>query len=68
MAAAVPRSWRSRSWPMLIGDDLMAMRLHQAFKWRVIAHLERNEGWSMNANSVRIVAHRLARERWRQAR
>jgi hypothetical protein len=51
-----------------LGDDQLALRLHQPFKWRVIAKLERDADWKMTGDAVRFVAHKLARERWRQAR
>jgi hypothetical protein len=44
-----------------LGDDERAVRLHQAFKARVVSRLPR-EGWTLLAQDVRSVAGELERE------
>jgi hypothetical protein len=44
-----------------LGDDERAVRLHQAFKGKVVAGLPR-EGWTLLVEEVRSVADELERE------
>jgi Family of unknown function (DUF6166) len=37
----------------VLGDDRMALRLHQNFKWDVIARLERDQDWTITEQDVR---------------
>lgn len=46
----------------VLGDDAEAVRLHQDFKWAVVAKLPR-EGWTLDSDQVRVVAFRLAAEK-----
>lgn len=46
-----------------LGDDKLAVRLHQLFKWRIVARLERDDDWHMVGDLVRILAADLEAER-----
>src|SRR6516162_11027293 len=39
-----------------LGDDARAVRLHQRFKWEIVARLERDEEWELSVADVREVA------------
>jgi hypothetical protein len=45
----------------VIGDDEVALRLHQKFKWKVISRLS-DEHWFMDADLVRAIAADLMAE------
>lgn len=46
-----------------LGDDERAVRLHQSFKWAVIAKLERDADFEITASDVDAWLAELARER-----
>lgn len=45
-----------------LGNDLRALRIHQDFKFRVIAGLDQDREWFISADMVRQVAEEIERE------
>jgi hypothetical protein len=46
-----------------VNDDERALRLHQPFKWAVVAKWKQDEAWSMTDEDVRVWADKLDRKR-----
>lgn len=46
-----------------LGDDEQAARLHQAFKWEVVARLPAREDWTLTDEQVRAIAAELEARR-----
>ena len=42
-----------------LDNDLRALRLHQSFKWHVIAHLGADDQWQLTDEAVRRIANEL---------
>jgi hypothetical protein len=51
-----------------LGDDARAVRLHQRFKWEIVARLERDEEWELSVADVREVAADLTEQDRRAVR
>jgi hypothetical protein len=48
----------------VIGEDAVAHRLHQRFKWQVIAHLDRDTEWWMSSDQIRARAADILAKRY----
>jgi len=46
----------------VLDDDERAIRLHEQFKWRAIAPLPMNEGWTISSDFVRGLAEQIEEE------
>jgi len=49
-----------------LADDTAAQRLHQDYKWRVIAQLERDKPWSITVAGVLAVVSELTEKKLSQ--
>lgn len=45
-----------------LADDARALRLYQAFKWRVVARLDQDGGWTLTTEEVRAAAAAIEAE------
>lgn len=45
-----------------LADDARALRLYQAFKWRVVARLDQDSGWTLTTEEVRAAAAAIEAE------
>ena len=46
-----------------LGDDDKAVRLHQPFKWEVVARLPARENWTLTDQQIQEVAERIEAQR-----
>ena len=46
-----------------LGDDEKAVRLHQPFKWEVVARLPARENWTLTDQQIQEVAERIEAKR-----
>jgi len=47
-----------------LGDDEKAVRLHQPFKWEVVARLPARENWTLSEEEVRAIAQRIEADKF----
>jgi hypothetical protein len=45
-----------------LGDDVRAIQVHQAYKWRVVVRWERSEPWSLTSERIRATVAELEDE------
>ena len=45
------------------GNDALAVRQHQKFKWKVIANLDRNAEWTMTRERIRAISQQISETR-----
>lgn len=46
-----------------LGDDKLALKIYQDFKWMMLAYVDQEDDWVISANMVRAIArHLLARK------
>jgi Family of unknown function (DUF6166) len=45
-----------------LSDDVRAIQVHQAYKWRVVVRWERSEPWSLTSDRIRATVAKLEDE------